>query len=747
MEITSTSSLTQLIDGDGIFNVVGLDSASKKLAACGVNYAVVSIIGPQSSGKSTLLNHLFGTSFKEMDANLGRTQTTKGIWYAICGDIEPCTLVIDVEGTDGVERGQNDLAFEKQSALFSLSASDVVLINMWCHDIGRENGGNVPLLRIVFEVMMKLFRPRRTTLLFIIRDMSKNTPLERLEDALRTGMQKIYDSVCKPEAYKETPLSAFFDIQVIALPNYEEKEELFKEQVAALRLRFINSTSSGGLAENKGDKIPASEFFFSAQLMWEAIKENKDLDLPAHKILVATIRCENIAKEKFANFTGNEEWCLLSENVQFNPISGFGKKLSSIISSCMSEYDAEAKYFDESVREEKRIFLQDRLLQIVKPAYEAMLEHLCSRSLNGFKEAFEKDIDEGKSFTLVVSYLSTYYLSEFEKGCADATVEQADWDSSKAHDKLQSDILAYIASIRATKISQLTFSYEDKLNAALSKRVEALLDEAKDNTWPTIRNLLLCETELVVSNFSKDISGFNIEKTSLKDMITSIERHGRSVVEAKAKEAAEKVFIAMKDRFLNIFSHGSDSMPRIWIGTEDIGAITKSSRTGALKLLSTLAAIRLGDDADDIASILSACLLHATTTSCTDDNTSFDQLRSSTWEQVPMEQTLITPVQCISLWKQLLSEVESIINQTIATRIASIQPWRFPLFVFVGYHDVKALVNLVCPNLPPISSNFTLIYPQFYSISSNFTPISPKFIPNFTQFHPISPNFDLISTN
>jgi predicted P-loop ATPase len=34
-------------------------------------------MGPQSSGKSTLLNDLFGTSFVEMNAMVGRSQTTK----------------------------------------------------------------------------------------------------------------------------------------------------------------------------------------------------------------------------------------------------------------------------------------------------------------------------------------------------------------------------------------------------------------------------------------------------------------------------------------------------------------------------------------------------------------------------------------------------------------------------------------------------------------------------------------------
>lgn len=119
---------THLIDGDGTFNAAGLDKFMKevKLGECGLSYAVVSIMGPQSSGKSTLLNHLFRTNFKEMDAFRGRSQTTKGIWMARCAGIEPCTIVMDLEGTDGRERGEDDTAIEKHSALFALAYKYVV---------------------------------------------------------------------------------------------------------------------------------------------------------------------------------------------------------------------------------------------------------------------------------------------------------------------------------------------------------------------------------------------------------------------------------------------------------------------------------------------------------------------------------------------------------------------------------------------------------------------------------------------
>ena len=74
----------------------------------------MAVIGCQSSGKSklsqanqltgTLLNLLFETKFDVMDQDMGRSQTTKGIWMA--HNKEGSILVFDIEGTDSKERGE-----------------------------------------------------------------------------------------------------------------------------------------------------------------------------------------------------------------------------------------------------------------------------------------------------------------------------------------------------------------------------------------------------------------------------------------------------------------------------------------------------------------------------------------------------------------------------------------------------------------------------------------------------------------
>nr|XP_028958809.1 protein ROOT HAIR DEFECTIVE 3 homolog 2-like [Malus domestica] len=58
--------------------------------------------------------------------------------------------------------------------------------------------------------------------------------------------------------------------------------------------------------------VPASGFSFSARQIWKVIKENKDLDLPAHKVMVATVRCEEIANQKFKQLVQDEKKLSLS---------------------------------------------------------------------------------------------------------------------------------------------------------------------------------------------------------------------------------------------------------------------------------------------------------------------------------------------------------------------------------------------------------------------------------------------------
>jgi GTPase Era involved in 16S rRNA processing len=133
----------------------------EQIIPAGFNYHLISVFGSQSTGKSTLLNALFKTDFGVMSEE-ERRQTTKGIWMS--KNKRPHTesgmadnvLVMDVEGTDGRERGE-DQDFERKAALFALATSEVLIVNIWEHQVGLYQGANMGLLKTVFEVNLQLF--------------------------------------------------------------------------------------------------------------------------------------------------------------------------------------------------------------------------------------------------------------------------------------------------------------------------------------------------------------------------------------------------------------------------------------------------------------------------------------------------------------------------------------------------------------------------------------------------------------
>ena len=89
------------------------------------DYLVFGIIGTQSTGKSTLLNNLFNCEFDMLNAKKGRRQTTKGIWGSFID--EERMLVLDIEGSDSMERSMKDQNAENKICTFGLLMTHVLL--------------------------------------------------------------------------------------------------------------------------------------------------------------------------------------------------------------------------------------------------------------------------------------------------------------------------------------------------------------------------------------------------------------------------------------------------------------------------------------------------------------------------------------------------------------------------------------------------------------------------------------------
>lgn len=84
--------------------------------------------------------------------------------------------------------------------------ADVLLINMWTNDVGRYAASNYGLLKVIFEVNLKLFDQRsEKTLLFILRDFDdRGNNAERIRIILENDIRRIWSEIFKPDKFSDS---------------------------------------------------------------------------------------------------------------------------------------------------------------------------------------------------------------------------------------------------------------------------------------------------------------------------------------------------------------------------------------------------------------------------------------------------------------------------------------------------------------------------------------------------------------
>lgn len=156
---------------------------------------VISIIGPQSSGKSSLLNQLFGVNFPVLSGQEGYQRQTCGI----CLKNTPDYLILDVEGSDSDSR-RDDRSTTRRLALFAMAVSDIMLVNLKASDSVRDQGSVDELLEMIIARYKEMcFKEFPIHIIFVLRDYRKNDNRTRTETNLYRKCQDIFERLDIPE--------------------------------------------------------------------------------------------------------------------------------------------------------------------------------------------------------------------------------------------------------------------------------------------------------------------------------------------------------------------------------------------------------------------------------------------------------------------------------------------------------------------------------------------------------------------
>ena len=156
--------------GSILKEIVGDIAHKKCIVAC--------VIGPQSTGKSTLMNYCFGTQFL---ASTGRC--TQGIYFTLqkipkemCpnGGVE-YLLILDTEGLDSAER--SDKEYDRKIVLFTLLCSDFLIVNSR-GDMSASMKNIIKMCTVQYDTLKNFSTPPKILYTFVANTDLKPGPFK-----------------------------------------------------------------------------------------------------------------------------------------------------------------------------------------------------------------------------------------------------------------------------------------------------------------------------------------------------------------------------------------------------------------------------------------------------------------------------------------------------------------------------------------------------------------------------------------
>lgn len=589
------------------------------------DHRIISVFGSQSTGKSTLLNHLFNTNFDVMDEG-NRLQTTKGIWLALSPAVSNLVpkgtktnqdniVVLDVEGTDGRERGE-DQDFERKAALFALSTSEVLIVNLWEHQVGLYQGANMGLLKTVFEVNLSLFgkaklhnNDHKVLLLFVIRDHLGVTLLDSLSTTITQDLLKIWDNLNKPADVAHLAFGDFFDLAFHTLSHKVLQADKFLEDVRLLGNRFVDPANKGFLFKPfYHHDIPIDGWTMYAANCWEQIDNNKDLDLPTQQILVAKFKCDEISTQCYTEFLAafSEFQAASTVDPDYKDI---GLTFSDMKANTLENYDLVASKYNKSVYEQKRTALAGKINDRVGEVFAKYAKQLAAASLKTFTAGLSKA--RGGTFTETVASLTAAISTEYAATLALLSL-QGELDMHPYVESLRADMTQAVGKQQVVELNRVVGRALKKLNNSLSTTFLDEIDHPSEETWDRILSQFQTLSRSVLSKYEEGEVPGSGSDSPVYDFglgtTLAVNQSAADIFRFKSWQllndlvhkyiSKDNLLAILKSRFEDKFRYDENGVPRLYQNTHDLEGSFGEAKAHALAAFPILTFAKLANSTE-----------------------------------------------------------------------------------------------------------------------------------------------------
>lgn len=530
-----------------------------------------------------------------MDSSLGNNQTTQGIWLSVNKSLR--TIIFDCEGTDSKERGEDRGRFENSSSLFCLAMSDVLFINMWTQDVGRYTASNYHVLKIVFEMNLKLFTQKcEKKIVIILRDFHpKQYNKEKLREQILKDIENIWKDIKTP--YDNCLISNYFKFDFITLSHKIYNPDEFEKDVDELRNKLIiGKGNSNFLFEHSTsfEGVPTSGLVEYCSSIWSTIVLEKDLNIPNQKYMLAVLRCNEIKNEIFGLNTNSIN--TLNTDSLNRLVDNYKERVLKIYDLSIETYHKNAKDYQKEVYEEVYHELDSSLKRIFYQSFTNQINRILPTSLKFFIKDLERENEKKyEQFHNIAISIKKEHLERLKIRILDIRVWE-EWEVEISEFDEQFDNL--IENEKNRYLKKIVEDNTKSIEIQVQERFIDLINNPNSNSnniWIEFNGIY---SEILYSKLKplyNIISEFKVDSSNLKELLFNVETtvyNGTfSFINKKCGDLSNIAVEYFKKKFMyDDFGH-----PRVWKNLQEIQIedIFKEHRKEGENLIKNLSCIRL----------------------------------------------------------------------------------------------------------------------------------------------------------
>ena len=323
-------------------------------------------------------------------------------------------------------------------------------------------------------------------IIIVLRDFDpKVDDLTKLKETIMNDMKQIWEEIPKPDAFKDKPCSQYFKFEFLTLAHKFYQTDKFNEGIEEIKQKLKREKDDNKTGANPDsifslvdyDKnVPIDGFYKYTLDMWTSILNNKDLNIPGQKEMLARFKCDEIKLMALNAVEEKINDLELASTAEL--LKDFNERVNSILKEALDNYDPLAKNYLTHIYQDVRNTLHGDLANKLYSCFTNQLKRLIPKYQKEFRNEFEKALKVNENFYEISEKLKKKYLEELEEELKKLRVFN-EWDTGKESEVIFDEII------------------DNQRNICLEEKKEKLIEHFINLIEETIVN----KFELITNNF------------------------------------------------------------------------------------------------------------------------------------------------------------------------------------------------------------------------------------------------------